>query len=113
MADGVLDPPAGDVALHDLFRGGFLLQCADYGRELHVLLRHDSIDHVAYETHDRLVGMGRNPPQKDSSCLSSFAAIVVSYMPLPRLFVQGLRNYSEDHSDEATLALSAGAGRRG
>ena len=48
----------------DLFRCGFLLQRADYGRELHVLLDHDSVDHVAYETGDRLVEMGRNPPQK-------------------------------------------------
>ena len=128
VADGVLDPPAGDVSLHDLpeglarsclreggqqhhrllpespdddhvqkpvgdvrkphghdavqprlepgrrqhpaepvldlFRGGFLLERTDYGRELHVLLDHDSVDHVAYEAGDRLVEMGRNSPQK-------------------------------------------------
>ena len=48
----------------DLFRGGFLLERTDDGRELHVLLDHDTVDHVAYETGDRLVEMGRNPPQK-------------------------------------------------
>ena len=48
----------------DLFRGDFLLERADYGSELHVLLRHDAIHHVAYETGDWLVEMGRNPPQK-------------------------------------------------
>ena len=41
-----------------------LLERTDYGRELHVLLGHDSVDHVAYETGDRLVEMGRNPPQE-------------------------------------------------
>ena len=48
----------------DLFRGGFLPERTDHGRELHVLPDHDPVDHVADETGDRLVEMGRNPPQK-------------------------------------------------
>ena len=59
----------------DLFRGGFLLERTDYGRELHVLLRHDFVDHVAYEAGDRLVEMGRNPHQKLGSIKPIEAAL--------------------------------------
>ena len=55
VADGVLD----------LFRGDFLIQCADYGRELHVIFDHDSVGHVADETGDRLSGNGeKSSPKK-------------------------------------------------
>ncbi|MBR2838461.1 MAG: hypothetical protein IKE55_06750, partial [Kiritimatiellae bacterium] len=42
-------------------------------------------------------------PKKDSSCPSSFAAIVVSYMALPFLLVFSTSHYSEDQHRKATL----------
>lgn len=68
----------------DLFRGGLLLERTDDGRQLHVLLRHDPVHHVTYETGRRLAG-GEILPKNALSRHGGFVAIVASCTVLPLL----------------------------
>ena len=86
-----------------LFGGDSYFERADDGRELHVLLRHYAVHHVAYETGYWLVEMGRKPPQKFLELTYQLCRDCGIMHDAVFLVCARTSYYSEDHSGEVTL----------